>query len=121
MKQLKVLAPFGPRIARLKFPRLIIKKINLEVDRITKQKKLIKKYDYSKNLVGQVKQEIQLPSIFIKKNIYKYLSNSIKEYVKASTGKLTKKVKIINFWIVRQRSEERRVGKECRSRWSPYH
>ena len=23
--------------------------------------------------------------------------------------------------IVVQRSEERRVGKECRSRWSPYH
>ena len=23
--------------------------------------------------------------------------------------------------IVRARSEERRVGKECRSRWSPYH
>ena len=23
--------------------------------------------------------------------------------------------------IQRQRSEERRVGKECRSRWSPYH
>ena len=22
---------------------------------------------------------------------------------------------------LRQRSEERRVGKECRSRWSPYH
>ena len=25
-----------------------------------------------------------------------------------------------NVWIWR-RSEERRVGKECRSRWSPYH
>src|SRR2546430_933339 len=24
-------------------------------------------------------------------------------------------------WNVMQRSEERRVGKECRSRWSPYH
>src|SRR3989454_84029 len=24
-------------------------------------------------------------------------------------------------WAYRQRSEERRVGKECRSRWSPYH
>ena len=24
-------------------------------------------------------------------------------------------------WINRGRSEERRVGKECRSRWSPYH
>src|SRR2546430_15902187 len=23
--------------------------------------------------------------------------------------------------LVQQRSEERRVGKECRSRWSPYH
>ena len=34
---------------------------------------------------------------------------------------------LIRFWetkfdILRpQRSEERRVGKECRSRWSPYH
>ena len=78
MSQLKVLAPFGPRIARLKFPLSVIKKINLEVERIVKQKKLIKKYDYSKNLVGQVKQEIKLPSIFIKKNIYKYLNNLIK-------------------------------------------
>src|SRR2546430_13591180 len=24
-------------------------------------------------------------------------------------------------WLIRERSEERRVGKECRSRWSPYH
>ena len=24
-------------------------------------------------------------------------------------------------WYQRKRSEERRVGKECRSRWSPYH
>ena len=23
--------------------------------------------------------------------------------------------------LIRYRSEERRVGKECRSRWSPYH
>ena len=25
------------------------------------------------------------------------------------------------LWNRLQRSEERRVGKECRSRWSPYH
>src|SRR2546430_9828368 len=24
-------------------------------------------------------------------------------------------------WSILRRSEERRVGKECRSRWSPYH
>ena len=28
--------------------------------------------------------------------------------------------KVINI-LKKQRSEERRVGKECRSRWSPYH
>ena len=26
-----------------------------------------------------------------------------------------------HIWQIRERSEERRVGKECRSRWSPYH
>ena len=27
----------------------------------------------------------------------------------------------VGDWIRAYRSEERRVGKECRSRWSPYH
>ena len=29
--------------------------------------------------------------------------------------------KVPKPWALRSRSEERRVGKECRSRWSPYH
>ena len=28
---------------------------------------------------------------------------------------------IMRFKVGENRSEERRVGKECRSRWSPYH
>ena len=28
---------------------------------------------------------------------------------------------LIRDFITMERSEERRVGKECRSRWSPYH
>src|SRR5258708_39579446 len=28
---------------------------------------------------------------------------------------------VILYAVVPKRSEERRVGKECRSRWSPYH
>src|SRR5256885_16782449 len=32
-----------------------------------------------------------------------------------------RKVDEIPFDFERRRSEERRVGKECRSRWSPYH
>ena len=29
--------------------------------------------------------------------------------------------KTVNIDLPFERSEERRVGKECRSRWSPYH
>ena len=29
--------------------------------------------------------------------------------------------RVLYKWIKDKRSEERRVGKECRSRWSPYH
>src|SRR2546430_6129632 len=28
---------------------------------------------------------------------------------------------LASFGLTKRRSEERRVGKECRSRWSPYH
>ena len=34
--------------------------------------------------------------------------------------KLTRPFKVKNGGLA-ERSEERRVGKECRSRWSPYH
>ena len=27
----------------------------------------------------------------------------------------------VEYVLINNRSEERRVGKECRSRWSPYH
>ena len=28
---------------------------------------------------------------------------------------------VTSIYVMTDRSEERRVGKECRSRWSPYH
>ena len=55
---MKVISPFGPKIAKLKFSSKLIKIINSEVDKIISQKKLIKKFDYSKKLVGQVKQVV---------------------------------------------------------------
>ena len=45
-------------------------------------------------------------------------SASVAEYLK----KLSFKWRIIlGYLLTDERSEERRVGKECRSRWSPYH
>ena len=103
---MKILSPFGPKIAKLKFSNSIIKKINTEVDKIIAQKKLSKKYDYSKKLVGQVKQEIELPKIFIKKNLDKLITNSIRSFIKSTTGKNIKKVKIKNLWVVNQYANE---------------
>jgi len=103
---MKILSPFGPKIAKLKFSNSIIKKINTEVDKIVAQKKLSKKYDYSKKLVGQVKQEIELPKTFIKKNLDKLITNSIRSFIKSTTGKNIKKVKIKNLWVVNQYANE---------------
>ena len=103
---LKVLSPFGPKIAKLKISKQLIDKINREVDKITSNKILAKRLDYSKKLVGQVKQEISLPKSFIKKNIEKIISKNIKEFINKSIGKKPKTVKIKNFWVVRQFSNE---------------
>ena len=103
---MKILSPFGPKIAQFKFSKNLINKLNDEVDRISSQKKLTKKYDYSKRLVGQVKQEIQLPLKFIKKYLSREISSYIKKYIKSTTGKFTKTVKIKNLWVVSQFSHE---------------
>ena len=103
---MKILSPFGPKIAKLKLPQFLIKKINGEIDKILTKKKLIKKLDYSKKLVGQVKQEFQLPKAFVKKNLEKVITKEVKNYIKKTTGKNTSKVDIKNFWVVRQFNNE---------------
>jgi len=103
---MKILSPFGPKIAKLKLPQFLIKKINGEVDKILTKKKLIKKLDYSKKLVGQVKQEFQLPKAFVEKNLEKVITKEVKNYIKKTTGKNTSKVNIKNFWVVRQFNNE---------------
>ena len=48
------------------------------------------------------------------KNIKDYIAEDNEEYA-------IKTIKEIYGKFENLRSEERRVGKECRSRWSPYH
>ena len=103
---MKVISPFGPKIAKLKFSSKLIKIINSEVDKIVSKKKLINKFDYSDKLVGQVKQELQLPRAFIKKNLEKIIYNDVKKYINKSLGKTINNIKIKNFWVVRQFNNE---------------
>ena len=103
---MKVISPFGPKIGKFKLSSQIIKKINIEVDKITEKKSLYKKLDYSKQLVGQVKQEFQLSKEFIKKNLHKIIEKEVKSFVHKTTKKRVKAIKILNFWIVRQYKNE---------------
>ena len=103
---MRILSPFGPKIASLKLSKSSIRKINIEVDKIISKKNLLKKLDYSNKLVGQVKQEFQLPKNFIKKNLEKILFKAVKNYIFKSLGKKISKIKIKNFWVVRQFNDE---------------
>jgi len=103
---MKVISPFGPKIAKLKLSNNLIKNLNKEVDRIISKKNLIKKFDYSNRLVGQVKQEFQIPKSFIKKNLEKTIYNEVNKYIYKSLGKKISKIKIKNFWVVRQFNNE---------------
>ena len=73
-------------------------------------------------LLNQVEEEIL-------KN-KKELTQKLEENIKGKIEDITKRIDVakntvegnIKSWKkARDRSEERRVGKECRSRWSPYH
>ena len=48
-----------------------------------------------------------------------YYANCIVEHME--NGEIPKDINVLFGPAYKGRSEERRVGKECRSRWSPYH
>ena len=103
---MKVLSPFGPKIAIIKIPKNIVNKINQEVDKILGDRKKLKKSDYSKKLVGQVKQEIKLDNKFVKNNILKFITINIKKYIKIGANRNVKKISLKSLWVVRQFKNE---------------
>ena len=103
---MKVLSPFGPKIAIIKIPKKIINLINSEVDLIINNSVRSKKNDYSKKLVGQVKQEIKLPNKFVNKYLMNFIRLNVKSYLKKCTKKKVKKIHMKSFWVVRQFKNE---------------
>ena len=88
---MKIQSPFGPKIAIIKIPKKIVMKINNEVDNILKDKSKIKKSDYSKKLVGEVKQELELSKNFVNKYLIKFLKINVKNFIKQSSKKKYKR------------------------------
>ena len=103
---MRILNPFGPKIAVIRIPKNIIVKINKEVDKIISSKSRLKKSDYSSNLVGQVKQEIKLSNRFVNKFLLRFIRSNIQKYLKKCLNKNATKINLKSFWIVRQFKNE---------------
>ena len=103
---MKILSPFGPKLGKIKMPSKIISQLNNEVDKIIESKSKIKKSDYSKKVVGQVYQEIQISKNFIDKYLKKFITKQVSNYLKKSINIKPKKFIIKNLWVVRQFKNE---------------
>ena len=103
---MKIIAPFGPKIAKFKISKSLIKNINFEVEKVYRSKKLTKKYNYSKKLVGHVSKEVELNKKFVKTKLYRVIFNHVKSLISKTCGKKIKKIKIKNLWVVSQFSNE---------------
>ena len=69
------------------------------------------------NMWGKVKTVLQMLSI-----IFYFFGMAIAANVSWDATVMVVGASVVLCWLVAAvRSEERRVGKECRSRWSPYH
>ena len=97
-------------LSKLKFPRFIIRHFLFKVTRIIAE---------VSERISALAQSGELRQIFLDG------LNALGEFIKLG-GDLIGIIKGIfkaagGAGEGRSRSEERRVGKECRSRWSPYH
>ena len=104
--KINILSPFGPKLAKVKLTKKIIKDINNEVERIILNEKKLRTNDYSKKLVGEVYQEFELSKNFINKELKKFIQEKIKNYLKKTINKTANKISIKNFWVVRQFKNE---------------
>ena len=64
--------------------------------------------------IGKAIQKQRRAQKITQKEFAQHLGKSERTIQKYESGEILMKIDVL-------RSEERRVGKECRSRWSPYH
>ena len=96
--------------------------IRCEVSKGTYIRSLIRDIAYSLNTYGTMKNLIRTrQGIFTLKDAYTLKDIEENNYKLLSIKECLPNIKTTVIEEPLLRSEERRVGKECRSRWSPYH
>ena len=104
---LKIVRPFGPSLGIVTMPKNLIDIINNFVDtQVVNNKTKAEELDAGPELVGQVTQEINLPKEIIEGNLYDFLFQSTKAYIKLSINKEVNKFELLSAWVVRQFKNE---------------
>lgn len=94
--------PFGPYIVKSTLPQELVDDYNEELEKMIKDKKKVKDYDWSHNLVGKVTQELRVPEN-LRKKYDGYFEALVDSYIKA-VRETEKSVpfKLQTAWYVRQ-------------------
>ena len=104
---IKVIRPFGPSIARVKMPDMLVDNLNNYIDEIITDKNKSKVLDHGQRLAGNVTQELKLENDFISSSgFHKFLASSVTSWIKLSENKDIKEFKLIRSWVVRQFQNE---------------
>ena len=102
----EIFTPFSPKIGKFKLKNQIIKEINIHIDEIIKDENLANELDHSKNLAGQVTQEIKLTNEFLSKGLLNEFANATRAFIHGSEKKKLTKFNLISSWVVRQFKNE---------------
>ena len=105
-EKLYIARPFGPSVGTTNIPKTLIDKINNFVEEVANDKEKSKKFDWGKNLVGQVSQEIYLPKEITDGELLNFLASITKTFIENQTNKKITKFNLIKIWVVRQFQNE---------------
>ena len=105
--KIQILRPFGPTVAKIELPGVIVNKLNDYTDNIILNDNDSKKLDHGKNLAGNVKQEILLtPDILKSSGFMNFLVAGTKKWLDITENKKISKFHITASWVVRQFKNE---------------
>ena len=105
--QIRILRPFGPSIAKVKMPQILIEKLNNYIDKIIENEKKANELDMGAKLVGNVAQEFKLEENFSKEvGWLDFLKTGVTSWISFATDKKVANFKLLNSWVVRQFENE---------------
>ena len=105
--QIRILKPFGPSIAKIKMPQILIEKLNDYIDKIIENEKKANKLDIGTKLVGNVTQEFQLEKKISKEiGWLDFLKTGVTSWISFATDKKVTNFELLNTWVVRQFKSE---------------